>query len=290
MKMKSGLSAAIRCSAILIFLLASPFSGCGRQAAKVDPPPEPKVHSFAFQIISGGDHYQIEGFIVRPDSPGRLPALLVLNGAAGNASGCIDNTRRFTSLGIEVACISIPGYGKSSGPSRFVGPQAVRAARRALDLLAARPDVDSRRLAIWGMADGAVAAGLLMDSDSRPRAVILQSGAYDLVRLWPEAPLATKLRILRQVWPSRRHLSERSVVENLPRKLDCSVLILHGERDGKMPVKQARQLARALHDHGANVQTCYFPKGSHELGAKVDQPLRDFLRFNLVASNPHASS
>ena len=92
------------------------------------------------------------------------------------------------------------------------------------------------------------------------------------------------------MWPSKRLLKERSVVENLPHKLDCSVLILHGERDRNMPVKQAEQLARALQDRGAHVQTHYFPEGSHELGATVDQPLRDFLRDNLVAANPHAAS
>ncbi|HLW69305.1 MAG TPA: prolyl oligopeptidase family serine peptidase [Candidatus Binataceae bacterium] len=277
---------------LLVIVLAAVVSGCTRRAPKVvaAPAPQSAVRPFAFQIVSGSNQYHIEGFIARPDKPGRLPALLVLNGENGDAHHCIDSTRRFTAIGIQVACISIPGFGKSSGPSRFVGPQAVGAARRALDLLAARPDVDPQRLAVWGMADGAVAAGLLMDSDARPRAVILESGAYDLLKLWPEAPLRTKLRILRQVWPSKRLLKERSVVENLPGKLDCSVLILHGERDSKMPVGQAEQLAQALKDRGARVETHYFPQGAHDLGARVDGPLRVFLLDNLVAANPHAAS
>ena len=196
-------------------------AGC-RPAPKLQAPPLPPAQPFTFQITSGSDQYSIEGFIARPDQPGRLPALLVLNGDRGDARQCLEHTRRFTAIGVLVACISIPGYGKSSGPSRFVGPQSVAAARRALDLLATRSDVDPKRMAVWGMADGAVAAGLLMDSDARPRAVILQSGAYDLLKLWPEAPLGTKLRILRQVWPSKRLLKERSVVENLPGKLACN--------------------------------------------------------------------
>jgi len=263
---------------------------CSHPAPKVEAPPRPTIQPFAFQISSGSDQYQIEGFTARPSNPGRIPALLVLNGDKGNAKHCIDSTERFTTLGVEVACISIPGYGKSSGPSRFVGPQSVEAARHALDLLAARPDVDPKRLAVWGMADGAVAAGLLMDSDSRPRAVILQSGAYDMAKLWPEASLSTKLRILRQVWPSKRALKERSVVENLPGKLDCNVLILHGERDRKMPVKQAESLAKELEERGAHVETHYFPQGSHELGATVDGPLTAFLRQHLLGTDSSAAS
>jgi dipeptidyl aminopeptidase/acylaminoacyl peptidase len=198
--------------------------------------------------------------------------------------------RRFTALHIRLACISLPGYGKSSGPSRFVGPQSVEAARHGLDLVAARSDVDPARLAVWGIADGAVAAGLLMDSDQRAHAVILQSGAYDLVELWPGAPIGTKLSILRQVWPSKRLLEERSVIQNLPPKLDCNVLILHGERDRKMPVKQAEQLAQALRARGAHVETRFFADGAHRLGQEVDWPLSEFLRTRLAAAPPDSNS
>lgn len=257
--------------------------GCARQSK--EPAPRVRILPFNFQIASGADHYHIEGFIALAAASGRLPALLVLNGDKGNARECIRNTSVFTSMDIQVACISLPGYGKSSGPSRFVGPPSVQAARHALDLMVARADVDPARMAVWGLGDGAVAAGLLMDSDSRPRAFILQSGAYDMVKLWPETTLGAKLGILRQVWPSRQALKERSVVDHLPHKLHCGVLILHGDRDRKTPIKQAEQLAQALTARGARVQTRYFRKGAHELGARVDGPLRDFLRENLIATS-----
>jgi dienelactone hydrolase len=246
----------------------------------------PHIKPFNFQITQGSNDYQIEGYLAEDKQRGRLPAMLVLNGEKGNARQCIDSVGSMASMGIRIVCVSLPGYGHSSGPSRFVGPQSVSAARHAIDLLALRPDVDPRRVAVWGMGDGAVAAGLLMDSDTRPRAFILQSGAYDMLKLWPEAPLRTKLAILRQVWPSKRALKERSVVEHLPGKLNCSILILHGELDHRMPVKQAEQLAAALSQRGAHIQTYYVPTGSHDLGAgAVDAPVRGFLRDNLIASD-----
>jgi len=267
-----------------LLLLAWISAGCHRQP-KVPPAPRLNVQPFNFQITSGSDRYQIEGMIAQAPGTGPRPALLVLNGDKGNARDCIIQRGAFVAMGLDVACISLPGYGKSSGPSRFVGPPSVDAARHGLDLLTARPDVAPNRLAVWGLGDGAVAAGLLMDSDKRPRAVILQSGAYDMLKLWPEAGLPTKLSILRQVWPSKRVLKERSVVEHLPGKLDCRVLILHGRRDRKVPVKQAEQLAAALTKRGADVQAYYFPEGSHELGASVDAPLRQFLRDNLLPAD-----
>jgi predicted esterase len=254
------------------------------------PPPQLTIEPLGFQISSGEDQYQIEGYFAHSAQPGRMPALLVLNGDGGDARQCIGRVRQFAALRIRLACISLPGYGKSSGPSRFVGPQSVEAARRGLDLVAARPDVDPSHLALWGIAEGAVAAGLLMDSDRRAHAVILQSGAYDLLKLWPGAPIRTKLSILRQVWPSKRVLVERSVIENMPNKLDCNVLILHGERDPNTPLNQAEQLARALREHGAHVETHFFADGAHRLGKVVDRPLRDFLRANLALPSSNEES
>jgi predicted esterase len=275
----------------IILTLIIALSGACRRSASDPPHPKPVYAPFNFQVQVGEDRYNIEGLIARPSMPGTLPALLVLTAGEGNARQCIERAGGFLEMGIVEACISIPGYGKSSGPSRFVGPQAVEAAHRAVDLLAARPDVDPDRIAVWGLSDGAVAAGLLMDSDPRLRAVILQSGFYDTLKIWPEAPLREKVTILRQVFPSHRVLAERSVIAHLPDKLDCSVLILHGEHDKKMPIQQAKRLADKLQARGAKVETRFFDDG-HDLGGKVDGPVMEFLRENLIAAAPreHAPS
>ena len=272
--------------AVALMLLVAATGAC-RHSVKAPPRPKPPYVPFNFQIAVGANQYNIEGFIAHADDPGRLPALLVLTAGEGNARRCIEQSAGLVALGMVEACVSIPGYGKSSGPSRFVGPQAVEAAHRAVDLMAARPDVDPERIAVWGLSDGAVAAGLLMDSDPRLRAVILQSGFYDTLKMWPEAPLREKVAILRQVWPSRRVLAERSVIAHLPPRLDCSVLILHGEHDKKMPVQQAKRLAQALQTRGAKVETRFFDDG-HDLGGKIDAPLKEFLRQNLIAAEPRA--
>ncbi|HLK85641.1 MAG TPA: prolyl oligopeptidase family serine peptidase [Candidatus Binataceae bacterium] len=268
-------------SVVLMLLIVA--GGACRQRAHTESRPKPAHAPFNFQVEVGPDRYNIEGFISHAAAGGRMPALLVLTAGEGNARRCIEQSAPMVGLGLLEACISIPGYGKSSGPSRFVGPQAVEAAHRAVDLLAARPDVDAARIAVWGVSDGAVAAGLLMDSDPRLRAVILQSGFYDTLKMWPEAPLREKVTILRQVWPSHRVLAERSVIAHLPAKLDCSVLIIHGEHDKKMPVEQARRLAKDLTTRGVKVQTRFFDDG-HDLGGKVDGPVIEFLRQHLIAA------
>lgn len=242
------------------------------------------VEPFNFDISAGDRQFHIEGYLARGSAAGRIPGLLVLNGETATIRQCVEEAERVCAMGIRVACVSIPGYGNSSGPGRYVGASSVDAARVALDAMARRADIDATRLAVWGVGDGAVAAGLLMDSDPRPRALILESGAYDMVGLWPAASLATKLSILREVWPSRRILRERSVIANMPHRLDVSVLILHGQRDHRIPVMQAQELEGALRSRGARVTARYFPRGPHDLGRRVDTDLRAFLRDHLIAS------
>ena len=248
------------------------------------------VDQFNFDVAAGPKNYHIEGYLTRSTELGKRPGLLVLNGGEGNVDQCVKMSQGIAAMGIQVACVSIPGYGNSSGPSRFVGQPSVLASRKALDILAGRTDVDSTRLAVWGLGHGAVAAGLLMDYDSRPRALILESGCYDPPSLFWEAPLRTRLSILREVWPSKRILKERSVIAHLPARLECSVLIMHGEQDNRMPVRQAVKLADALRAHGAKVETYYFPQASHDLGKRVEPELRAFLRDNLLGTTSAAAS
>jgi dipeptidyl aminopeptidase/acylaminoacyl peptidase len=68
------------------------------------------------------------------------------------------------------------------------------------------------------------------------------------------------------------------------------VLIMHGESDNKMPVRQAVKLADALRARGAKVSTRYFPQASHDLGKRVEPEMRAFLRDNLLATTNAAAS
>src|SRR5271154_203810 len=145
-----GIKPAVLWSAALAVIL---LAGCHSSAREIRK--NPRVQPFDFQIEVDQNHYHIEGFLARSPVAGRQPALLVIN-PSGDAVNCIKSSLALTQLNMQVACISLPGSGKSSGPGRFVGPQAVAAARHALDLLAQRADVDPARIGGWGVTNGAV--------------------------------------------------------------------------------------------------------------------------------------
>lgn len=275
---RSGI--ALTCLSLL-FLCAFAVGGCRRRASA--PLASATIKPFKFDVALGAHRYLIDGYVALSPKGGRLPAVLILNAGQGDAKQCVATHGGLgVELGVQVACVSLPGYGHSSGPDRLVGPQAVATGRQAFDLLAARSDVDPNRIAVWGIGEGAVAAGLFMDDDPRVRNVILQSGAYDMLKLWPKASLANKLRMLHQVWPSRRILRERSVIEHLRKQMHCNVLIIHGAKDRQAPIAQAVRLGNELKSRGANVSEHVLSAGNHDLGKSALGPATDFLRETLL--------
>src|ERR1700683_2515318 len=63
------------------------------------------IEPFTFDIALGPNRFQIEGYVVKSPEPGRLPAVLVLNGDEGDAHQCVSKDGDLaTILGIQVAC------------------------------------------------------------------------------------------------------------------------------------------------------------------------------------------
>src|SRR5258708_30572328 len=150
---------------LIITVLAIAISACRIPGKSIDSNYK-NVSQFNFDVAVGAQQYHIEGYLTDTGEQGRRPAMLVLNGEPGSVDRCVAMTQNVAAMGIQVALVNIPAYGGSSGPSRFVGQPSVLASRRALDLLAARTDVDTTRLAVWVLGHGAVSASPLVDFDT----------------------------------------------------------------------------------------------------------------------------
>src|SRR5260370_30273455 len=105
------------------------------------------VDQFNFDVAMGPKNYHIEGYLTRSAELGKRPGLLVLNGGEGNVDQCVKMSQGIAAMGIQVACVSIPGYGNSSGPSPFVGPPPGPAAGQALGIFAWRTQPQAHLLA-----------------------------------------------------------------------------------------------------------------------------------------------
>lgn len=137
-----------------------------RQSGVAHPNRLLSVHVVSYAGAGG----RVDAFVLVPNgSAGRRPAVLFLHGAGGNREDFLLPAAILTERGVITMTISQPNTATDFEP-------LVVNARRALDLLARRPDVDASRLGVVGYSLGAQTAAILAGDDARPKTVGIVAG------------------------------------------------------------------------------------------------------------------
>jgi dienelactone hydrolase len=134
--------------------------------------PKAAVHVVSYQA-SG----RVNGFLILPRTAGKHPAVLFLHGSGGNREDLILPAIELVAHGFVAMTISQPNDAPTFRP-------LVVNARRALDLLAARKDVDAARLGLVGFSLGGQTAAILAGDESRLKAIGIVSGRGSEVPLY----------------------------------------------------------------------------------------------------------
>lgn len=211
---------------------------------------------------SGGTAIAAEWFAAENRATGPAPAVLLLHGADGLAYG--DRYRLAAGLvagaGFHVGLLH---YLDRTGERRVAYstlreryPLWLATIRDGLTWAAGRPDVDPDRLGILGVSLGAALALSAAAANRRVRAVVGYSGPC------PE---------------------DLSAATHLP-----PTLILHGESDRTVPVREARKIGAILAELGTPHEIHTYPGQGHALSgaAQLDAAARTaaFLAQHLAGS------
>ena len=171
---------ACSCSAAVLVLV---LAGCGGHGRTADPfsydhsrplavsdagvalsGPKMTVHVLTYTGVG-----RIRAFLVLPRTRGRHAAVLLLHGSGGTREDLLLPAAELAARGLVAMTISQPNDARTFRP-------LVVNARRALDVLAARPEVDAKRLGVVGFSLGAQTAAILAGDDSRLKAIGIISG------------------------------------------------------------------------------------------------------------------
>jgi dienelactone hydrolase len=120
-------------------------------------------------VVSFEGARRVNAFLVVPRSGGTHPAVLFLHGSGGNREDLLLPALQLASRGFVTMTISQPNDAATFRP-------LVVNARRALDLLAARKDVDASRLGLVGFSLGAQTAAILAGDEPRLKAIGIVAG------------------------------------------------------------------------------------------------------------------
>jgi len=203
------------------------------------------------------DGNSIEALSIRPLLEGKYPGILLTQAPLTLAT--ILAQQGFACLSVEQ-----PGFGKSQGKRDFVGPATVKALITGFKKLQREPNVDAKKMGIFGYSRGAIAASLMtLRLGNDVKAAVFGAGAYDFKKAYDEVTIEG----IRKNMEAETGMTEKAIKERSPvlqmKKLKSPVLILHSEKDENVPVNQALLLRDELTKLKKDFEIKLSPTGKH---------------------------
>jgi len=270
-------SIAYTCIALFLFLTAArsqPISGdeeCSTAASGA------KICRYDLTV----DGRLLEALLFQPAGDGRFPGVLLIPGYERTARDMIALGSQLAAMHFAAAAVSQPGFGKSQGPTDFVGPKTLQALTAVYRKLQHEPFVDADRMAIYGYSRGGMAASLLAVELGDVKAAVFGAGIYDFRRAYDDARLpGVRANMKAETGMTADAIRERSSILRMDR-LKCPVLILHGDRDINVPVSQALLLRDRLTALHKDFEIHIFPGRPHSIGPEVSDLTLNFFRSKL---------
>lgn len=236
---------------------------------------EDKLVDAKLATFKSFDGRPISYFTWAPEGATSMPVVVEVHGGPeAQAQPWFSGVRQYLALaGYMVVAPNVRGslgYGKSFAhlDDKDKREDSVRDLAELGKTLSLRPDVDPRRIALYGGSYGGymVLAGLTLYPD-------LWAAGVDVVGI------ANFKTFLEQTAPYRRALREAeygSLEKDAPLlekispihkvdKIKAPLMVIHGTNDPRVPVGEAKQIATALEKRGVPVKLLIYPDEGHGL-------------------------
>jgi pimeloyl-ACP methyl ester carboxylesterase len=182
-----------------------------------------------------------------------FPALLLIHGETSHARRQLVFAKQAAVEGYAVMIVSLPGYGQSEGERDLMGPASYAAVEKALDKLLHTSGVDSSRVVVWGLGEGAGLAARLAANHPEIRAAVLQGGLYDLWAVARARGGDAMGEFAKLAGRDSSAWALRSAIVSA-KHIGVPVLMLHRGHDAMANYAQAEAYAAVLRASGSTVE------------------------------------
>jgi dienelactone hydrolase len=207
--------------------------------------------------VSGGLRMRLEW--VRPAGRGPFPTVIVHPEAGHQATHMLGILNDLARAGYLAVAVDYQRRRGNRWRQSLFPWQDPADPRRAMNLVCAHPDVDSRRIGLLGFSQGGVLSLLIAAYDGRAAAVVAYYPVTDFEK-WLQAKDASLGRrlIFQLIRLGFRRASGARTDAELQAQLRRAspfwqadsimtpVLLVHGDRDGSADVEESRRLAQRL--------------------------------------------
>jgi fermentation-respiration switch protein FrsA (DUF1100 family) len=195
-------------------------------------------------VLDTADGEKLIAWYVPPR--GDMPVVLYFHGNGGSLRYRVERFRALATDGFGLVALSYRGYGGSSGSPTEQGLLLDAAAAYAFAARLYPPE----RIALWGESLGSGVA-------------IALAGERKVARIVLDAPFTSAADIGARVYwflPVRLLMKDQFRSDERIRKVKVPVLILHGDRDGVVPIEYGERLFALA---GEPKRMLRFPGGGH---------------------------
>jgi uncharacterized protein len=214
------------------------------------------VDSITYASPQGGE---VSALVIVPRGKGPFPGVIVQHGLPDTKEGMLPAGIDLARTGAVAVLIDAPFNRPQQGrvrsePLTFTPKdrdeqiQLIVDLRRAVDLLVARPDVNSKQLAYFGVSYGAAMGGLLAGVEDRLKAYVLAVGDGGLVSHFAgpddtDGPLQALPAQDQERWLQAMRPIEP--INFIGRAAPAALLFLAGTKDESIPQQDARRYHQA---------------------------------------------
>ncbi len=193
---------------------------------------------------------------------------MLVPGYQGTAKTYLSFGIIFAKQGFASMTIGTPGFGKTELKADFLGENTINAFVEGYKRFKRESFVDKNKLGIFGYSRGAIAASLMIAKLKDVKATVLGGGIYDLKKAYDEITIeGIKENIKVETGGSEKAFKERSAIF-LAKKINSSVLIIHGEKDLNAPTSQAYLLRDELKRLNKDVELQIIAGQAHRIGGR----------------------
>ncbi len=195
--------------------------------------------------------------------------------------------------GYYAVAVSVPGYGKSSGPRDFAGVDSQNAVADVIRHVRKLGTVNPERIALVGISRGATLAAKVGENIGGLAALVLVSGAYEMGEMYSiwrgeksegHKELADTFEResgMSDAGPTDLLFRERSVLPDP--QIRAPTLIFQGGRDLVTSAPQAELLADKLKRKGVDARAVVYPDSTHHIPVSArDKEIDPFLSKHLL--------